>query len=161
MNNPIQIRWADGEDQRLGVDEQTVPKLFVGSIPKHATEENLQDVFSQFGHIEELVLMRDPDGTSKGCAFIRFKNKEDALIAMRFLNGNVYLSGSDKPIEVRFAEKKSKPTGTGAETATKFPSASHTTAHNPASFANPMNPMASMNPMTVKRFFKKENLCKF
>ena len=38
MNNPIQIRWADGEDQRLGVDEQTVPKLFVGSIPKHATE---------------------------------------------------------------------------------------------------------------------------
>jgi len=38
VNNPIQIRWADGEDQRLGVDEQTIPKLFVGSIPKHATE---------------------------------------------------------------------------------------------------------------------------
>ena len=38
MNNPIQIRWADGEDQRLGVDEQTIPKLFVGSIPKNATE---------------------------------------------------------------------------------------------------------------------------
>ena len=43
VNNPIQIRWADGEDQRLGVDEQTVPKLFVGSIPKNAVEV---DIFS-------------------------------------------------------------------------------------------------------------------
>jgi len=108
VNNPIQIRWADGEDQRLGVDEQTIPKLFVGSIPKHATEENLNDVFSQFGHIEEQALMSDPDGTSKGCPFMRFKNKEDALLAMRFINGNVYLAGSDKPIEVRFAENKKK-----------------------------------------------------
>ncbi len=36
--NAIQIRWADGEDQRLGVDEHTIPKLFVGSIPKSASE---------------------------------------------------------------------------------------------------------------------------
>jgi CUG-BP- and ETR3-like factor len=55
----IQIRWADGEDARLGVDENTIPKLFVGSIPRSATEDNLRDVFSQFGIIEELVLMKD------------------------------------------------------------------------------------------------------
>jgi len=111
ISNVIQIKWADGEDQRLGVDETTIPKLFVGSIPKHASEENLRDVFSQFGTIEELVLMKDPDGTSRGCAFIKFKQKEDALLAIRFLNGNVYIEGSDKPIEVRFAENnKKKPT---------------------------------------------------
>ena len=111
----------------------------------------MNDVFSQFGHIEEQALMRDPDGTSKGCAFIRFKNKEDALLAMRFINGNVYLAGSDKPIEVRFAENKKK-AHTPAETTTK----SH---HTPAgssfhSAMNPsmgsMNPMNPMNPMSVK-----------
>jgi CUG-BP- and ETR3-like factor len=149
VNNPIQIRWADGEDQRLGVDEQTIPKLFVGSIPKHATEENLNDVFTQFGHIEELVLMKDPDGTSKGCAFIRFKNKEDALLAMRFLNGNVYLGGSDKPIEVRFAENKKKthPTTSGDTGGKHHPSGGNPNPHNPMSHMAPMNTMNPMNPM--------------
>jgi len=163
VNNPIQIRWADGEDQRLGVDEQTIPKLFVGSIPKNATEvitiygkkinpkENLTDVFTQFGHIEEQVLMRDPDGSSKGCAFIRFKNKEDALLAMRFLNGNVYLGGSDKPIEVRFAENKKK-----VHTATTESTIKHHTPMNssPTMPMNSMNPMGGMNQMSVKFFFK-------
>ena len=38
----IQIKWADGEEQRLGlagiVDPNMATKLFVGSIPKEATE---------------------------------------------------------------------------------------------------------------------------
>ncbi len=67
-------------------------------------------MFSQFGNIEEQILMKDHDGTSKGSAFVRFKNKEDALLAIRFLNGNVYVNGSDKPLEVRFAENKKKST---------------------------------------------------
>jgi len=148
VNNPIQIRWADGEDQRLGVDEQTVPKLFVGSIPKSATEENLTDVFSQFGHIEEQVLMKDQDGTSKGSAFIRFKNKEDALLAMRFLNGNVYLGGSDKPIEVRFAENKKK-TATQAEHTQGQSFRSGSTPTTMASGFGGAPPMNAMNPMNV------------
>lgn len=65
-------------------------------------------MFSQFGHIEELALMRDPDGASKGCGFVRFKNKEDALVAIRILNGNVYLAQSDKPLEVKLSESKKK-----------------------------------------------------
>jgi len=60
-------------------------KLFVGSIPKEATEDNLRDVFTPFGTIEELALMRE-NGISKGCAFIKFKNKEEALLAIRALN---------------------------------------------------------------------------
>jgi len=84
--------------------------------------------------------MRDPDGTSKGCAFIRFKNKEDALLAMRFLNGNVYLAGSDKPIEVRFAENKKK---TGSSTPTET-TAKH---HTPMS-SSPAMPVSSMGGMS-------------
>ena len=42
VQNVIQIKWADGEEQRLGlagiVDPNMATKLFVGSIPKEATE---------------------------------------------------------------------------------------------------------------------------
>ena len=38
VGKPIQINWADGEDQRLGIDEHSIPKLFVGSLPKNATD---------------------------------------------------------------------------------------------------------------------------
>jgi len=146
--NAIQIRWADGEDQRLGVDEHTNPKLFVGSIPKNATEENLKDVFSQFGGIEELVLMREPDGASKGCAFIKFRTKEEALLAMRIVNGNVYLGGSSKPMEVRFAENKKKPT-------TSFTNPTETSqSTRPASTYTPPTNPALMNPASNMPFYK-------
>lgn len=145
VNNVIQIRWADGEDQRLGVDETTIPKLFVGSIPRQAQEENLKDVFSQFGLIEELVLMKDQDGSPKGCAFIKFKLKEDALIAVRFLNGNVFLMGSDKPIEVRFAEtNKKKPATAEVRTTQVMPN-----------FMTPqINSNPALNPMINLPYYK-------
>eukprot|EP01015_Nassula_variabilis_P025174 TRINITY_DN4881_c0_g1_i12.p2 TRINITY_DN4881_c0_g1~~TRINITY_DN4881_c0_g1_i12.p2 ORF type:complete len:353 (-),score=58.05 TRINITY_DN4881_c0_g1_i12:61-1119(-) len=105
----LQIKWADGEEERLGVTANTVPKLFVGSIPRNATEQNLRDVFSPFGEIEECYIMTDEEKQSKGCAFVKFKNCESALLAMRELNARACICGSDKPIEVRFADKK-KPT---------------------------------------------------
>ncbi len=89
--------------------------------------------------------MKDQDGTSKGCAFIKFKQKEDAILAIRFLNGNVYITGSDKPVEVRFAEtsRKKAPQTSATETTPK-----------------PYQATPSMNPMMVTRFilrsFKKE-----
>lgn len=49
------------------------------------------------------------------------------MLSIRFLNGNVYIEGSDKPIEVRFAEtKKTKP-----ETATTATPATATTHAQP------------------------------
>lgn len=39
-------------------------------------------------------------------AFVDYKNKESALLAIKYLNGQTYLHGSRIPIEVRFKEKK-------------------------------------------------------
>ena len=60
--------------------------------------------------------MRRPDGTSKGCAFIKFQQLESALLAIRALNAQAYILGSDQPIEVRFAENKKKPAPTTTQT---------------------------------------------
>lgn len=52
--------------------------------------------------------MRDQDKTSKGCAFITYRQKESALLAIRDLNGQAYILEAKKPLEVRFAENKLK-----------------------------------------------------
>ncbi|XP_039067174.1 flowering time control protein FCA-like isoform X2 [Hibiscus syriacus] len=61
--DPIQVRYADGERERLGAVEY---RLFVGSLNKQATEMDVQEVFSQFGRVEDVYLMRDELKQSRG-----------------------------------------------------------------------------------------------
>lgn len=62
-------------------------KLFVGSLPFSATEDQLRDLFSPFGQIVELKLIIDRfTGQSKGIAFIEFSSEEEAQNAMKALH---------------------------------------------------------------------------
>ncbi|EGR29785.1 hypothetical protein IMG5_148660 [Ichthyophthirius multifiliis] len=38
MKNNIEIKWADNEEERLGVNQDSDHKLFIGSLPKTCTE---------------------------------------------------------------------------------------------------------------------------
>lgn len=62
-------------------------KLFVGSLPFSASEDQLRTLFSPFGQITELKLIIDRfTGQSKGIAFIEFSSAEEANIAMKALH---------------------------------------------------------------------------
>jgi CUG-BP- and ETR3-like factor len=60
MVNSMQVKPANSE----GKAEER--KLFVGMIPKSYDEDDLTPMFTPFGTIEELNILKSADGKSKG-----------------------------------------------------------------------------------------------
>ncbi|XP_011100739.1 flowering time control protein FCA isoform X1 [Sesamum indicum] len=100
---PIQVRYADGERERLGATEY---KLFVGSLNKQATEKEVEEIFSPYGRVEDVYLMRDEMKQSRGCGFVKYSQREMAQAAINALNGTYTMRGCDQPLTVRFADPK-------------------------------------------------------
>jgi RNA recognition motif-containing protein len=64
-------------------------KLFIGNIEWGATEEELMELFGQYGEVEEAIIIKDRmSGRSKGFGFVTFAAEEDADKAMEALNGH-------------------------------------------------------------------------
>lgn len=102
-SGPIQVRYADGERERLGTVEH---KLFVGSLNKQATEMEIEEIFSPYGHVEDIYIMRDDRKQSRGCGFVKFSNREMAAAAINALNGTYVMRGCNQPLIVRLADPK-------------------------------------------------------
>ncbi|KAL3380118.1 hypothetical protein AABB24_000641 [Solanum stoloniferum] len=100
---PIQVRYADGERERLGAVEY---KLFVGSLNKQATEKEVEEIFLPYGRVEDVYLMRDDMKQSRGCGFVKYSNRDMAMAAINSLSGNYTMRGCDQPLTVRFADPK-------------------------------------------------------
>lgn len=66
-------------------------KLFIGNLDWNATQDDLTELFSPYGEIEEAVVIKDPAGRSKGFGFVTFVNDEDADKAVAELNGHQLL----------------------------------------------------------------------
>ncbi|XP_054832205.1 CUGBP Elav-like family member 3 isoform X33 [Eublepharis macularius] len=98
MNRPIQVKPADSESR--GEDR----KLFVGMLGKQQTDEDVRKMFEPFGSIDECTVLRGPDGTSKGCAFVKFQTHAEAQAAINTLHGSRTLPGASSSLVVKFAD---------------------------------------------------------
>ena len=58
-------------------------KLYVGNLPFSTTENELQELFSQAGAVQEVMLMQDKfTGKSRGFAFVTMGSEQDAQNAI-------------------------------------------------------------------------------
>ncbi|XP_065337346.1 CUGBP Elav-like family member 6 isoform X5 [Cloeon dipterum] len=98
MNRPIQVKPAESENRG---EER---KLFVGMLSKQQTEEDVRQLFTPFGTIEECTILRGPDGASKGCAFVKFGSHQEAQAAITNLHGSQTMPGASSSLVVKFAD---------------------------------------------------------
>lgn len=62
-------------------------KIYVGNLSFHATEDQVRDLFSEYGAIESLAMINDRDtGRFRGFAFVEMEDSA-ASAAIAALNG--------------------------------------------------------------------------
>nr|CAD1831815.1 unnamed protein product [Ananas comosus var. bracteatus] len=80
-------------------------KLFIGSVPRTATEEEIRPLFEEHGDVIEVALIKDKKtGQQQGCCFVKYATLEEADRAIRALHNQVTLPGGIGPIQVRYAD---------------------------------------------------------
>ena len=82
-------------------------KMYVGNIPYDATEEDLRNLFSEYGEIESLKIIQDKyTGRSRGFGFIEMAEEKDAREAIEKLNGKDFMEKTLKVSEARPQQKR-------------------------------------------------------
>ena len=77
------------------VDLSAERKLFVGMLNKRYNEQDVRHMFAPHGTIEECTVLRDNNGSSKGCAFVMFSSRQCAINAIKKMHHS-------QTMEVRF-----------------------------------------------------------
>src|ERR671930_1219021 len=87
-------------------------KLYVGNLSFNTTENELQELFSQAGSVQEVMLMQDRfTGKSRGFAFVTMGSEEEAQNAISKFNGQTM---DGRPMTVNEARpREQRPPGGG------------------------------------------------
>lgn len=81
--------------------------MYVGNIPYSATEQDLRDLFSEYGEIESLKIIKDQfTERSRGFCFIEMVDENDAKKAIATLNGKDFMGKSLTVAEARPQQKR-------------------------------------------------------
>lgn len=93
-------------------------KIYVGNIARESTEEEVKELFTSFGTVENFKLIRDINSNFiKGFGFVDMPNDDEAQKAIDELNGQLF---KERPLTVSLAnpnsadkKNKKKPTDKG------------------------------------------------
>ncbi|AQK44642.1 polyadenylate-binding protein 2 [Zea mays] len=77
--------------------------LYLKNLDDSIGDDQLCELFSNFGKITSYKVMRDQNGLSKGSGFVAFSTREEASQALTEMNGKMI---SGKPLYVAFAQRK-------------------------------------------------------
>lgn len=83
--------------------DATFTNVFVKSLPTEVDDDGLKEMFAAFGEVKSSIVMKDPEGKSRGFGFVNFAEHDDATKAIEELNGK---EKDGKTLYVGRAQKK-------------------------------------------------------
>ncbi|KPJ06921.1 CUGBP Elav-like family member 2 [Papilio machaon] len=92
-NNNTSIN-NNNNDEKSEMPDPDYIKMFVGQVPRSMDENDLRQMFEEFGRVHQINVLRDKmTGASKGCCFVTFFTRKAALKAQDALHNIKTLSG--------------------------------------------------------------------
>ncbi|KAK8608412.1 hypothetical protein V6N13_023836 [Hibiscus sabdariffa] len=95
------------KSERTTAEEEKFTNLYVKNLLDDITEDRLKEMFSGYGKICSVVIMKDDKGVSRGFGFVNFQSPDDAKKALEAMNGVQFGS---KNLFVGRAQKKAERT---------------------------------------------------
>ncbi|CAD8123951.1 unnamed protein product [Paramecium sonneborni] len=95
---PLVLKWADGEKDRLGVAEETSPKIQIDGLQKDCEEAMIKEIFMKYGQVTDVQIQNQ--GQSSISAIVSYTFKESCLLAIKNNHNKNQLG--DRPLDVRF-----------------------------------------------------------
>lgn len=107
IDDVISVQYATPEDNLRSEEEAndagiSPKKVYLTRIGKYATDTDISELFSQYGSLEFVNVIRTKTGAA-GCAFVQFSRWKDAEEAIRGLHESYIMHGCKQPMIVKFA----------------------------------------------------------
>jgi len=83
-------------------------KLFVKGLPKSKTVDEIKEIFAKYGEVEDIRLLKYPNGQSKGMAYLDYKEAVSGSEALKLANG-LDVDGSKISVSINDSPAKSRP----------------------------------------------------
>jgi len=91
-----------------------VVNIYIGNLPYNTNDQELQDLFSQFGEVAKISIVSDREtGRSRGFGFVEMTNDDEGRRAIEELNGKDYGGRALTVNEARPRENRSGGGGGG------------------------------------------------
>ncbi|XP_019166200.1 PREDICTED: polyadenylate-binding protein 8-like [Ipomoea nil] len=99
----LELKHRFEQTAKEAVDKSQGSNLYIKNLDDTIGDEKLKELFSPFGTITSYKVMRDPNGVSKGSAFVAYSTPEEASRALAEMNSKMI---NGKPLYVALAQRK-------------------------------------------------------
>ncbi|RVW57205.1 Polyadenylate-binding protein 4 [Vitis vinifera] len=78
------------QERESATNKTKFNNVYVKNLLESTTDEDLKNIFGEYGPITSAVVMQDGDGKSKCFGFVNFENADDAARSVEALNGKKF-----------------------------------------------------------------------
>ncbi|XP_062555313.1 RNA-binding protein 28 [Armigeres subalbatus] len=97
-------------------------RIIVRNVSYKITDKLLRTEFEKYGTLEEVNILKRPDGRLVGCAFLQYTKREESDRAIQEMDGNIFMG---RKLQVCYAQHKGTYKKVKAETEVKHEEIKH------------------------------------